>query len=63
MKPFLCIHLNMITSVKNADGPKCVLRKMNDLPTGENKHIIINDGEIDYIGEGMTVTEQQELPA
>ncbi|KAG7321031.1 hypothetical protein KOW79_015446 [Hemibagrus wyckioides] len=46
-----------------ADGPKCVVRKMNGLSSGENKDISINDEEIDYSGEGMTVTEQQELPA
>lgn len=63
MKQFLGIHLNMITSAKTADGPKCVVRKTNGLSAEENKDISINDEEIDYSGEGLTVTEQQELPA
>lgn len=63
MKQFLAIHLNIITSAEAADGPKCVVRKMNGLSSGENKDISISDEEIDYSGEGMTVTEQQELPS
>lgn len=63
MKQFLGIHLNMITSAEAANGPKCVVRKMNGLSTGKNKDISINDEEIDCSAEGTTVTEQQELPA
>ncbi|GAA6068736.1 uncharacterized [Tachysurus ichikawai] len=63
MKQFLGIHMNIITSAEAADGPKCVVRKMNGLSTGEHKDISINDEEIDYSGEVMTVTEQQVLPA
>lgn len=63
MKQFLGIHLNIITSAEAANGPKCVVRKMNGLSAGENKDISINDEEIDCSADGMTVTEQQELPA
>ncbi|KAK2827390.1 hypothetical protein Q7C36_018316 [Tachysurus vachellii] len=48
MKQFLGIHMNIITSAEAADGPKCVVRKMNGLSTGEHKDISINDEEIDY---------------
>lgn len=51
MKQFLGIHRNIITSAAAANGPKCVVRKMNGLSAEENKDISINHEEIDCSGK------------